>query len=497
MSQSSSSEPVWKPRKLERLPNNRDELISLLMPATSPLPLEPEDLCQQPLHRRSLQSSSHHQKSQAVSVKERKIVAKKKPAKLEVPPKPVITAPAIAKPKKQNNKLEAPAPRKQLPVPAPVGGSVRIYGLGDVYDGRRCIMNAIGIDIGTKNVVMAFRDKEGAATFLQEINGYYIYPRPTKFVENMLDDPKKVRSDGTKRPAKWVKFDDREGIYVLGKDAEELAYAHNDTLLRPMAEGGISQDEDAMMILASIVQGLLQMAEKDVGKFGSKVKICYSTTADAINKSSNIPYHKQVIDLIIEGYDTKATFETQSIKESHAIVLKESDDGTGIGISWGAGTVTVSYVKWGDEIYSFCWVGAGDWIDLEVAKRHGYDPEQPRRRSRETPTTVCRSKEKIDLSDDSFDSRLELDISLHYNILIQNVIEGIVQGFIDNEDRARIDDAINIYMAGGTASPPGFSDLVHGLFVEEKPPFAIAKVKTCKRPLLAVVEGCLRAAELQ
>jgi len=92
---------------------------------------------------------------------------------------------------------------------------------------------------------------------------------------------------------------------------------------------------------------------------------------------------------------------------------------------------------------------------------------------------------------------LNLDIVLHYDILIKNVIAGIVAGFNDNEDKARIDNAINVYMAGGTSSPPGFDTMVATLFKEENPPFQIDKVKRCKIPLMAVAEGCLKAAELQ
>ena len=356
-------------------------------------------------------------------------------------------------------------------------------------------MNALGIDIGTKNVVMAYNTDKGIA-FLREVNGFYVYPNPSKFVENMLDDKTKARSDGTKRSARWIKFEGNAGIYVLGQDAEELAYAHNDTLLRPMAHGGIAQEEDAMMVLATIVQGLLDMAENEVGKFTDEVKICYCTTAEAINGPSNVDYHKQVIDLIIDGYESGAELLTSSIRESHAIVLKDSPDGTGIGISWGAGTVTVSYVLWGQEIYSFCWVGAGDWIDTEVARRHGYDPGHSRLRSKETPTTVCRAKEKIDLAANP-ETRLDIDISLHYKILVQNVVRGIVQGFVENENMARIDKPINVYMAGGTSCPNGFEQLVQSLFNEEEVPFEIAGVKKCKNPVLAVAEGCLMAAELQ
>ena len=367
-----------------------------------------------------------------------------------------------------------------------------VFGLGDDCTIRRVTMNAIGIDIGTKNIVVSFYHNK-KTVFLREINGYYLIPRPSKFIENMLDDPNKMRSDGTKRPAKWIRLDNQDGIYVLGKDAEELAYAHNDTLLRPMAEGGVAPDEAALMVLSSIVQGLLSMAEHDAGEFEPEIKLCYCTTAKALNRPSNIDYHQQVLNLIISGYQTISSIKTSSIKESHALVLKETPDATGIGISWGAGTVTVSYVLWGNEIYSFSWVGAGDWIDTEVAKRHGYDTEVLRKKSAETPTTVCRMKEKIDLTQ-AYTTRLELDIILHYRILIQNVIRGIVQGFIDNETNARIDKPIDVFMAGGTSCPAGFEEMVSQLFKEEKMPFEVNKVKRCKDPLFAVAEGCLIAA---
>lgn len=359
-------------------------------------------------------------------------------------------------------------------------------------------MPSIGLDIGTKNIVLAYRHGK-KASFLQEINGYYVYPNASKFVENMLSDPSVERADGTKRPIRWVKYDDRKGLYILGRDAEELAYAHNDTLQRPMAVGSIAQDEDAMMVLASIVQGMLATAEHEVGKFGDKVDLCYCTTAPAINSDQiNIDYQRQVMNLIISGYPAEVPINQSSIRESHAIVLKESPDGTGIGLSFGAGTTTVSYCKFGVEVYSFCWAGAGDWIDIEVARRHGFDPDRPSRKSAETPTTVCRAKEQIDLTSAlTASDRLKMDIGLHYRLLIHNVLRGVAQGFEDNENQARIDRAIPIYIAGGTSSPPGFVELVEQQLTEESLPFAVGKVSRSSNPLLAVAEGCLIAAEMQ
>lgn len=375
----------------------------------------------------------------------------------------------------------------------------QVHRFGEVYNGRRILMQNLGIDVGTKTVVLSYRGENGKINYISEINGYWPFENATPFIKNLLNDPNKIRSDGTKRPAKWIEIDNK--IIVLGRDAEEFAYAKNDTLLRPMAEGNISSDEEAMTVLASIVQGLIETAEKEIGIFGDEIKICYCTTAPAINKESNVEYHKRVITMIIEGYETKSKISSNNIRESHAIVLDmdEAGEGTGIGISWGAGTVTVSYVKYGLEVYSFCYVGAGDWIDNQVAMRHGYDQDlskMRKKRALETPTTVSKRKMDIDLTPGKIpEDRVGMDIVLHYDVLISNVIEGIVTGFLENENQARIDGLINIYMAGGTSSPNGFVELVAKKFDELEIPFEIGKIMRSDKPLYSVAAGCLKAAE--
>ena len=381
-----------------------------------------------------------------------------------------------------------------------------VYNLKDIYTGRRIMMKHLGLDIGTRTIVLAYRDDD-TIKYISEINGWWPFERATSFIERLLDDPNKMRSDGTKRPARWIKMPETNQIVILGKDAEEFAYAKNDTLRRPMADGGISADEESMTILASIVQGIIEMAEKEIGEFGDEVKITYCTTADSINRrSSNVDYHERVVNMIINSYntDSKITLvgpydnRPGAIKESHSIVLEMSEDGTGIGVSWGAGTVTVSYIKWGQEIYSFSWVGAGDWIDLEVAKRHGYDPDTVvRKKSKETPTTVSKRKETVDLTPDAeVSDRIGLDIVLHYDVLISKVIDGIISGFLENEAEARIENAIPIYMAGGTCSPKGFTERVIKKLDESELPFGVSLVLKSEKPLYCVAAGCLKAAEL-
>ena len=374
----------------------------------------------------------------------------------------------------------------------------KVYKMGETYDDVRVTMPNLGLDIGTRTVVISFRAAD-KINYISEINGYWPFERATQFVENVLNDPNKIRSDGTKRPARWIKLDNGQ-IMVLGRDAEEFAYAKNDTLLRPMAEGGVNANEEALTILASIVHGLLETAEHELGKFTDTVKICYCTTAKAINREVNIGYHERIVNMILDNYNTKVKLEHSAIKESHAIVLNMSQDGTGIGISWGAGTVTVSYVRYGIEIYSFCWVGAGDWIDEQVAIRHGYNSERSKtlaRIAKETPTTVSKRKMDIDLTPNKEPSdRIGFDIVMHYDVLIDQVINGIVQGFNEHESQARIDGGINIYMAGGTSSPKGFAKRVERKLGEKDLPFIVNQIICSDKPLYCVAEGCLKASEM-
>jgi hypothetical protein len=376
-----------------------------------------------------------------------------------------------------------------------------VYRMGDfVEDERKAIMPQLGLDIGTKTIVAAFKNKQGQIDYISEINGFWPFERATPFIENMLKDTNKVRSDGSKRPAHYFKHEESNQLIVLGRDAEEFAYSKNDTLKRPMAEGGITPDELSMTVLSSIIHGILATAEKDLGKFDSNLTLCYCTTAPALNKKNNIEYHERVMDIILKSYNSESNIKLHKIKESHAIVLNMSPDGTGIGISWGAGTVTVTYVKYGLEVYSFCWVGAGDWIDENVAIRHGYDPhamKTMRKASKETPTTVAKAKMNVDLTPGTtYDDRLLLDISLHYDVLINQVINGIIAGFQEHEAEARIEDGVNVYMAGGTSSPKGFAERVAHLFSKNELPFVLGNVSRSDKPLFTVAGGCLTAAEM-
>ena len=336
----------------------------------------------------------------------------------------------------------------------------------------------IGLDLGTKTIVCATRDPDGKPKFRQEINGFFVLPKQDAFTKNMLIQQK-------------IAYIERDGKFIaLGARAEKFAYAINSTLRRPMAEGTISSENEAITIMASIVQALLGKLEQDTVLY-------YCIPADALNKKTNVGLHDKIAKLIFDSYKrTTAKISAYPINEARAIAVA-TDEPIALSCSFGAGMVNVCYSLFGVSIFEFSLVGAGDWIDTEAAKQFGYDPERPNGRSQETPTSICHRKQELDLSKPLGEmGRVDQSIMMCYQLLIEHVIDGIVAGFNDNIDRARIEQPIPIVMAGGTASPPGFKDYFERTVKSRVLPFVVSEVKMAERPLYCVSEGCLKAAEM-
>lgn len=334
----------------------------------------------------------------------------------------------------------------------------------------------LGLDLGTKTIVLAKREGD-KPVFRHEINGFFSFDKPDNFVKNMLITQK----------VPHIIRDDK--IYALGGKAEKLAYAFNKTLRRPMSDGTVSKEQEAITIMGSIVQAI-------IGTLNSDAILYYCIPANALNRDTNVQFHDRIAKMIIEKYKkTDAKIKAYSINEARAIAIG-SGEPVVIGVSWGAGMVNVCYTMFGVPVFEFSLVGSGDWIDVESAKQFGYNPDKPDGSSQETPTTIAHRKHNIDLtkSVDEVD-RVDQAIMLHYQLLIENVINGIISGFRDNIDKARIDQPIPIVMAGGTSSPNGFGDYFERILRSEELPFEVSEVKVAEKPLFAVAEGCLMAAE--
>lgn len=337
-------------------------------------------------------------------------------------------------------------------------------------------MASLGLDLGTKTIVLARRGEDGRPIFKQEINGFYEFPRPDNFTKKLLVNQR-------------VPFVERDGkIFALGKNAEQLAYTFNSVLRRPMADGTVSREQEAINIMASIVHAIIGKVEEDSILY-------YCIPGDAINHTTNVKLHQKIAQMIIDAKKSEAKIRAFPVNEARAIAVGTGDS-VAIAISWGAGMVNVCYSMFGFPVFEFSIVGSGDWVDTKTAESFGYNAADPNGKYAETPTTICKRKHDIDLTKPINEmDRVEQAIALNYQILIENVINNIIDGFTKNIDRARIDQPIPIIMAGGTASPNGFGPYFEKIFRTKKTPFEISKVAVHPRTLFAVAEGCLVAAE--
>lgn len=335
----------------------------------------------------------------------------------------------------------------------------------------------LGLDIGTKNIVIADK-RTGKLKFKREVNGFVDIIKGDGFIKQML------LSQG-------IPFFERDDKFVaLGSKAEDIAYHFGKVLRRPMENGVLAVgEEEAMKIMAVIIKSL-------VGKLDDDALLYYCIPAPALNETVNVRYHQKVVQAILDSYKSSegSTIKAYPINEARAIVISQIPDRTGIGISWGAGMVNVSYCLFGLPIYEFSLVGSGDWIDMESARVTGNLEKVD---GKDKPKVlVAKAKEKVNLGGKLPDTNLEKAIYINYQILIENVAKGIADGFRLNEQKARADKPMPIVMAGGTSMPDGFLNMFKGVFAIQKMPFEVGEVKRCDEPLYAIAEGCLIAAEM-
>ncbi len=325
-------------------------------------------------------------------------------------------------------------------------------------------MQKIGLDIGTKNIVMAY-EKDGAVKFRREVNGFLNIPKVDNFTKQMLDKsgvPYITKEDG--------------GIVALGEKAEELAYSFGHVLQRPMENGVLSiKEKEAMRIMGVIIKSI-------IGKINDDLLIYYCIPAAPLDATANVAYHEKIIDVIFESFE--GDVESHSINEARALIVSGIEDQTGIGISCGAGMINVSYCLFGIPIYQFSLVGAGDWVDKKAAEVTG-----------ENPTAITKVKEKMSLDTTPPEKNIERAVWIHYRLLIENIARGIMEGFKKNESKAKAPKPMPIIIAGGTSSPDGFVKLFKSVFNEQSMPFEIGEITKADLPLYAVAHGCLIAAQ--
>lgn len=330
---------------------------------------------------------------------------------------------------------------------------------------------AIGFDVGTYNLVCCRRDDKGDFLNKREINAFIELPLENRFVFEMMKNA-------------GVPLIERDNVaYALGEAAVNMAYTISQLeLKRPMSGGCVNpKEKDAFQILNIMIHSLLDGVKHD------NETLYYCVPANAINEETDADYHQKVLEAIFKAYESENGYKVNAHPINEALALVYAELGkkayTGIGVSFGAGMINLCYAMYGNPLFKFAIVNSGDWIDKQAAKATG-----------ETPTYINKEKTKVDLGAIPT-TMVERAIQTQYRIMIEHTIAEIKKGLSTSNKAIHSDTPVDIIIAGGTSSPPGFDKMFRDTIMQAKLPIKIGDVIRPSDPLFSVARGCLIAAE--
>ena len=293
----------------------------------------------------------------------------------------------------------------------------------------------------------------------------------------------------------YVKYNDK--YYILGEDAINLKNLLTvDTteenrsivstkvgeLRRPMKDGILNTSEEKLSV--AIIQKIIGNL---VGKPKEKGEhLCFCVPGDPIDKNFSVLFHKTMIT----GFLSNLGYTVESIPEALAIIFSErpttTDPNTGeeaafsgVSISMGAGMMNCVFCWKKMPLINFSITRSGDWLDQQAAKTCGINV-----------SAMTRFKEKhFDLNKVDYSDMRQASLDIYYQNAIKYALERFSQKFnqLDNQ----IDAPLDIIIAGGTASVPGFLKKFKIVLDQCELPFKVKEVKLAENPLYTVSNGCL------
>lgn len=329
---------------------------------------------------------------------------------------------------------------------------------------------AKAVDIGTCFIVGA-RLEGGKEVFQIERDAFFSMPRED-FAEEMLHDA------GAKYVIRGT------DIYVVGEDALKycMITGKQDAYRRPMQKGVLNPgEEEAIPLLERLIEGIIGKAD-----FPGEI-VAATIPAAPLDANLDVTFHK----IVVERFMKKLGYDVRILNEALAIIYAEcpkvDDNGTqapfsGVGISFGAG-MTNLVVSWrAKKLFEISVARGGDWIDQSVSK------------VRNVPVgKVTHEKEKnLDLRRVDPRNALHLGLEIYYDELMRHVAREFKAHFKSNQ--TTFTNPLDVVVAGGTASVPGFIEMFKRVLEEEGTPVPFREVRLAKDPLRTVAKGALVAA---
>jgi len=298
----------------------------------------------------------------------------------------------------------------------------------------------------------------------------------------------------------YAKYEDQ--FYIFGEDAiklknlltlnlknmddKDIVVTEVGELRRPMKDGLLNTGEEKLSIamIQTIIKNLLGKP-----KFKGE-PLCFSVPGDPVDKNMKVLFH----ETMLKNFFTGLGYTVESIPEALAIIYSERpvvEDKTeesgespysGIAISFGSGMANICYAYKKMPLINFAISNCGDWIDKETAKVAGVDV-----------SNVTRYKEgRFNLTKVDYSNMIEAGLDIYYQNMIEYGLKIFGEKFEGLTDP--IQAPIEIVVAGGTASVPGFIEKFRQIIGEKEYPFKIKEVKLAKNPLYSVAHGCLAKA---
>jgi hypothetical protein len=264
-------------------------------------------------------------------------------------------------------------------------------------------------------------------------------------------------------------------LYALGEPALQLAQAFNKGINRPMSRGVINPKEaHALPIIDALIGEVLGVPEVP-GEI-----VFYSVPADPVDQDFNAIYHRNVFDKILR----QRGYTPTPLNEGLAVIYSEllDENLSGFGISCGAGMINVCCAVLGQEIFSFSVAMSGDYIDTNVATALAI-----------SEVKALRAKEAIvDLTKPQ--GNIEEAVQYYYKHMLGYVVDNIIQKLKSIPQLPEFSTPPTVAVAGGTAMPQGFVELLTVALNHEDMPIQIGEVIKADNPLKAIAKGCLYAA---
>lgn len=333
------------------------------------------------------------------------------------------------------------------------------------------LLPGCGVDIGTSNIVVARRTKDG--TFVNKFHRNMLYP---------LDISEEAQDLLEKSSYLFVKVGEK--YFVVGEDALTLVNAiGKGEVVRPMKDGILNPSlKESSELLFYIIKAVIgdPIVENESLRF--------SIPANPVDANINNKFHEMILQSFFDkmGYKAKPVNEAMCIAYDCNPIMKEDDETiplSGIAVSFGGGMSNVALCYKGLPLQEFSITKSGDYIDEQASSVSGTKVSK-----------IVKIKEtKLDLTKIDFSDRVVAALSVYYDEMMERMVHHVVKRFSDT--KSDLDGQIEIVVAGGTSMAPGFCQHFENK-VKNSPdfPFDILRVRHSETPFYSVSQGaCIRA----